>query len=171
MEILKVNSVSPDLEEEIAMYDILVYDGDKHLYEFLEEAGRFIPKHLKQKVKFCKNINYSNPVTVSLKKDGETIELTEIPDLYTLLQKINNYKKDFREINTEDVVIVNSDDKKELFDTIQQFINLGINISVYSSKELEDREKVEKFSKNLNEFDEVLDKFYKKTLISNSKKR
>ncbi|WP_297890090.1 dynamin family protein [Sulfurihydrogenibium sp.] len=166
MNVLKVNSVLPNLKEEIEKYNIVVYDGEKHLYEFLEEAGEFIPNNIKLKVKFCKNVKYSKTVSVILNTRvlrffKKRRDLRNIPDLYSLLQEISKYKKDFRKINTKDIVIVESNNEKELFDTIQQFINLGINISVYSRKEFEDIQKVEKFTKNLDKLDKIVDKFYK----------
>lgn len=153
-----------ELREAIDTGRVVVWDSDEDLHKVLEDIYDDIPDKQKPLIKVCKNVSYSKPVSFydSGKEKGKFKTIYDFLNFY--YRNIHNFKRPY--------LVINSNSKQELFDTIQQFIYLKINMDIYTQEELKKRRVVEKFKSSYKDLEELVqqvkESLYQKDKVYNS---
>lgn len=131
-----------ELKEAIDLGNVFIWDSEESLHRALEEVSRDLNPHAKMRIMGCKNVKFKEYVILKKFDTGEVIRFRELKDLGDKLLDINEM----------DFFSITSNDRNEMFELVQQLVNLGINTNVYLEEELERKKIVESFKENRKEF-------------------
>lgn len=125
------------LRDALMIGKIAIWTGQSSLHEAIESATDEMSSQAKIRVRACRNQKFSKPV--EYRKGGRKI--TEFKDLGDFLI---NYGES---LDNDDVFIVKSNDYVELFELMQQFINIGLHPKVYTFEDFIKKETTDEFFK------------------------
>ncbi|RTZ69650.1 MAG: hypothetical protein DSZ30_02165, partial [Aquificaceae bacterium] len=147
---MQVKKVETPLELVEALKDNLIplWGGREYLFRILEgNEIKALPNNVKYRIKTAYYQHFEKPVTVL----HHNVEANNLENLLNRLQEEG--------LNPQDAeFVINSNDKKELFRLLQNFIYLETYPKIYTKKELAIRKFIEKIKKNLEPIKEGLEK-------------
>ncbi len=114
------------LREHMKNKSIVVLGNDKSLYEiFQDEELRKLPRNLKLNAKVCNQVMFKDGVDLYV----NNVKINTFYNLFELLKALNETDKGV-------YVSIKSNDNKELFEILQQLINLRIDLDVYKDEDI-----------------------------------
>lgn len=134
MEFLKVEDLK-SLREALELGKSPIWTGEENLFYVLEKATEEMTPSAKISIRACRDIKFSKAVKYF--KDEKLVD--QFTNLSDFLMSTN------KPIEDDDILVVTSNDYIEVFELIQQFINLGFSPKVYTEEDLVKKETVSKF--------------------------
>lgn len=120
-----------------------IWDGPSPLYEVLEDVCRGMNNQAKFKVRGCYNLRLSEDIIIK-KKDNKEI-IAKANNIADLRDKLD-------EIDIDNIIVLTSNDDKELHQVYQQLIYLEKICKVFLEEELDKKLKINKFLENRENF-------------------
>lgn len=136
-----------DIKEVAGLDRIMVWSSEEPLYKVLEESGKTLDRKAKMNMRICRDVKYNEGAVFKTGRASFTVyKLSEVLEKKPVL-------------DTNDRILVNDSEVNKIFETIQQLVNLGYLVDVYSEFEEKARVITDKLisnssilSKNANEF-------------------
>lgn len=132
----QVNNLK-NLVDELNKSNYILWNGDEPLDEVLSQLSSYeIDPSAKLQANIARNINFLSSAKLYIKEHSLEQYHGDFESLYDMLKYINEKLPDLFKTKFENVsVLINSNDSKEVIDTIQQFANLKLHPNVWTDEE------------------------------------